>query len=129
MNCYHNQLHLHHHLHHHLHGHKKKFLVMGIKEITKEELQNGYREFLTVGGLKEFLYKHNLPNDSKVVIQRVEDVYYEKHNWGVYLKEGEHTFKDKDGSIVKESLEQYHPAWCCSKYNDEDNILFINLHY
>ena len=102
---------------------------MGIKEITKEELKNRYQHFMTVGDLKEFLNKHNLPDDAKVVVQRVEDVYYEKHNWGVYLKEGEHTFKDEQGKIVKESLEQYHPAWCCVKYRDEDDVLFINLHY
>jgi len=102
---------------------------MALKEITKEQLTNGYDQYLTVGGLKEFLNKHNLPVSAKVVVQRIEDVYYEKHNWGVYLKEGEHTFKDDNGNIVKSSMEQYHPAWCCVKYNDEDNMLFIDLHY
>ena len=98
-------------------------------EITKDELTNRYRSHLTVGDLKEFLYKHNFPNDAKVVIERVEDVYYEKHHWGVYLKEGDHTFKDENGVIVKESLIQYHPAWCCVKYEEDDDVLFINLHY
>ena len=102
---------------------------MEIKEITKEELINRYQYYLTVSRLKEFLNEHNLPDNAKVVIQRVQDVYYEKHNWGVYLKEGEHTFKDEEGNIVKESLEQYHPAWCCVKYKDEDDVLFIDLHY
>tara|TARA_R110000822_G_scaffold150128_1_gene289230 strand:+ start:20 stop:325 length:306 start_codon:yes stop_codon:yes gene_type:complete len=97
-------------------------------EISKEELTNEYDHYLTVGGLKRFLDKHDLPESAKVVVQRVEDVYYEKHNWGVYLKEGMHTFKD-DGVIVKSSMQQYHPAWCCVKYNDEDNVLFIDLHY
>ena len=102
---------------------------MALKEITKEELTNGYDHYLTVGGLKKFLNKHNLPDTAKVVVQRVEDVYYEKYDWGVYLKEGMHTFKDDNGNIEKSSMEQYHPAWCCVKYNDEDNILFIDLHY
>ena len=102
---------------------------MALKEITKEELTNVYDHYLTVGGLKEFLNKHKLPVSAKVVVQRIEDVYYEKYNWGVYLKEGEHTFKDDNGNIVKSSMEQYHPAWCCVKYNDEDNVLFIDLHY
>ncbi len=102
--------------------------VDNLKEITKEDLMT-YKHHLTVGDLKEFLYKYNLPSDAKVLIQRVEDVYYEKHEWGVYFKEGLHTFKDEEGNIVKESLEQYHPAWGCVKYNDEDNILFIDLHY
>lgn len=102
---------------------------MEINEISKEELTNEYDHFLTVGVLKKFLNKHNLPESAKVVVQRIEDVYYEKHKWGVYLKEGEHTFKDNDGKVVKNSLEQYHPAWSCVKYNDEDDVLFIDLHY
>jgi hypothetical protein len=102
---------------------------MEIKKITKEELTNRYQDYLTVGDLKNFLNKHNLPDNAKVVVQRVEDIYYEKHNWGVYLKEGEHTLKDEQGNIIKESLEQYHPAWCCVKYNNEDDVLFIDLHY
>jgi predicted glycoside hydrolase/deacetylase ChbG (UPF0249 family) len=101
---------------------------MGIKEITKEELKK-YNYYLTVGDLKKFLDKHNIPDNSPVLIQRVENVYYEKHHWGVYLKEGEHTFKDNEGNLVRESLEQYHPAWGCVKYEGEDDILFIDLHY
>ena len=99
-----------------------------MKEITKEELKNKYQEFLTVGKLKEFINSHNLPDDAKVLIQRGEDVYYEKHGWGVYLEEGEHTFRDDLGNFNKSSLEQYHPAWCCVKYEDEDEMLFIGLH-
>ena len=99
------------------------------KEITKEHLLDGYKQYLTVGELKEFLYKNNIPNDSKVLIQRVEDIYYEKHGWGTYFKEGEHTFVDNHGDTVKESLEQYHPAWSCVKYKDDTDVLFIDLHY
>lgn len=102
---------------------------MDITELSKEELENNYKQFLTVGELKEFLYKNNLPNDAKVMIQRVKDVYYERHNWKVYLKEGEHTLYDKEGKVDKDSLEQYSPAWCCVKYNDEQKNLFIDLHY
>jgi len=99
------------------------------KEITKQELEEGYKHFLTVGNLKKFLSEHNFPDDAKVVVQRVEDFYYEENNFGVYLKEGEHTFRDSKGNIVRESLEQYTPAWCCVKYRDEDNVLFIDMHY
>jgi hypothetical protein len=101
---------------------------MNIKEITKEEINN-YTHFLTVGDLKKFLSKHDLPDNAPVLIERVEDVYYEKHDWGVYLKEGEHTVNDENGNIVKESLKQYHPAWCCVRFKDDSDILFIDLHY
>lgn len=102
---------------------------MVLKEITKEELYEKYKDYLTVGELKEFLSKNNIPNDARVLIQRVEDVYYEKHRWGIYLKKGDNSFADINGNIVKESLEQYHPAWCCVKYNDEDDVIFINMHF
>lgn len=101
---------------------------MGLREITKEELTSGYEHYLTVGDLKKFLNEHSLPDTAKVVVQRVEDVYYEKHNWGVYLKAGDATFKNDAGIIEKSSMEQYHPAWCCVKYSGDD-ILFIDLHY
>lgn len=80
-----------------------------MKEISKDGLKK-YDDYLTVGKLKDFLNRYNLPDDANVVIQRVEDVYYEKHGWGVYLKKSENTFYDKNGNVVKESLEQYHPT-------------------
>lgn len=104
-------------------------LRMSIKKITKEDLTNGYDYFLTVGQLKKFLDKHQLPDQAKVVVQRVEDRYFEGNNWGVYLKEGDNTFKDDNGVIDEETLSQYHPAFCCVKYNDEDDVLFIDMHY
>ncbi len=127
-----------------------------VKEITKEELKN-YTHFLTVGKLKEFLNKHQLPDDARVVVQRVEDVYYEEHNWGVYLKEGENTYQSRQWNEdiekgkyldkeqypnikvenlkpnteeqIKESMEQYHPVWSCVRYNDDEDVLFLDLHY
>lgn len=81
--------------------------------ITKEELEERYNHGLTVGDLKRILLKSNLPDDGKVMIQRVEDRYYHGNDisglkgcqdtedgiyppgsvssgWGVYLKEGDH---------------------------------------
>lgn len=97
-------------------------------EISNQELKK-YTDALTVGDLKKFIVQHDLQDDAKVMVQRVEDVYYERHGWNVYLKEGEHTFKDNEGNVVKESMEQYHPAWSCVRYGDDDNLLFIDLHY
>jgi len=102
---------------------------MDLQEITKEDIKTGYKDYLTVGDLKAFLSKYDLPDNAKIMIQRVEDVYYEKHNWAVYLKEGEHTFKGNDGNNFKDSMEQYHPAWSCVRYKDDNDLLFIDLHY
>jgi len=126
-----------------------------VKELTKEDLQN--RHFLTVGRLKEFLNENKLPDDAVVVIQRVEDIYYDNHHWGVYLKNGrssknaeqwnkdiesgKYLNKDQFSKIkeenlvpyteeqIKELMEQYHPAWCCVNYEDDTDVLFIDLHY
>jgi hypothetical protein len=108
--------------------------------------------------LKKFLEEHpELPDDANVLIQRVEDRYYEEHGWGVVLKEGDHyhMYKEqnyrmneeikrrKNGEHPKYEMEdpskfivelddtmkdQYHPGWCCLKYKDDDN-LYIDLHY
>lgn len=108
------------------------------KPIGKDRLEsfrkNGY---LTIGGLKKWLEKNSdLPDDSLVMVQRVEDKYYDgidisgmrgaegilppgskSNGWDVYYKE----------SDLGE--EQYHPAWCCVRYSDEERLMFIDLHY
>ena len=86
-------------------------------KITKKELKTLYKDHLTIGDLKQFIKDHDLQDDAKVLIERVEDVYYEEHNWDVYKKKSE----------IGES--QYHPAWSCIKYGDEKEHLFIDLHY
>jgi hypothetical protein len=58
--------------------------------LTEEEVKEKFTHYLTVGGLKKSIERLNLTDEAKVVIQRVEDVYYNKHGWGVMLKEGEH---------------------------------------
>lgn len=113
-----------------------------MREITKEELQNSFEHHLTVGALKQFLEKHNPPDTAKVVVQRVEDFYFDKNNWGTYLKKGFNYYSlerlkesniPKLGKItekdLKDSMEQYIPAWCCVHYKDEEDVLFIDLHY
>lgn len=127
-----------------------------MKELTKEDLKV-YSDHLTVGKLKAFLEKYQLPDDAPVLIQRVEDIYFDKHSWGVYLKESDTTYfarkhnKDiDDGKFLdkeqfpdfhishitktseeqmKEYMDQYHPAWACAYYKDDKDILFISSHY
>lgn len=85
-----------------------------MNKITKEDLKKR-QAGLTVGGLKKFLLENNPPDDAPVLIQRVEDKYFEgvdisgiggckstkngiyppgskATGWGVYLKRGEHYF-------------------------------------
>jgi hypothetical protein len=129
------------------------------KVLSKEKLLS-YREshYLTVGRLLEFIKKNNIPEDAIVVSQRVEDIYFETHNWGVYAKEGEHAlwmkdinekidngeFEDKaeypmmsdelrkkfSEEEIKEAYDQYHPVWSPVLHRDDkDDILFLDLHY
>jgi hypothetical protein len=111
---------------------------------------------MTVGELKEFLYKNNLPNDAQVFYQRIEDTYFEKNGWKTIKKEGENYYyllrwntdidsgkyldkeeypKMKKEYLVKssaedleQSKEEYIPAWCAVKYPNDDN-LYIDAHY
>jgi hypothetical protein len=95
-------------------------------KIKKEDLyrytNNG---FLTVGQLKKFIEENNLPDDAPVVVQRIEDSYYEgrdisgmsgcpdtedgiyppgsrSEGWGVYLKEGDSYYSAKTINIRME---------------------------
>jgi len=129
-----------------------------MSEIKVLEDLSSYKDYLTVGKLKKFLEEHSeLPDNALVLTQRVEDRYYEKNGWGVVLKEGYHYQMNKTHNIRMEEeirrrkngehpkydtedpskhivelgdsmKEQYHPAFSCLKYKDDDN-LYIDLHY
>lgn len=127
------------------------------KELSKEDLMSYHEShYLTVGRLKEFIKEYELTDDSLVVVQRVEDIYYENHKWGVYLKEGEsaHSCKSWNEDIkgeyldaeryprlvgkelkpftekeIRQSMEQYSPIFSCVRYTDDKDILFLDLHY
>lgn len=88
-----------------------------IKKITEEEMQqyNG----CTVGDLLKFVQDNNISLDSKIFIERVEDVYFEKHEWAIVEKEQYFT--------APPEKHEYHIAWSPVKY--EGNKLFIDLHY
>jgi hypothetical protein len=105
---------------------------------TKEEILNLGEECygLTVAELLNFIQENNIPPDAPVLIQRVEDKYYEgfdvsgmrgpggiipegtkSNGWKVYPKE--------QGT----GPTQYSPAWSCVYYREDKEILFIDLHY
>ena len=74
---------------------------------------------ITVGDLIDFIATNNINKDSKIFVERVEDKYFEHHNWDVVEKYNE----------GEQQHHQYHIAWSCVKYNDEEGTLFIDLHY
>jgi hypothetical protein len=94
------------------------------KEIKLEELQSRFTDFLTVGKLKKALEKY--PDDAKVLIQRVEDRYYDGNDIsgmtgllpdGTYgiLPEGS---KAEGWPVVKKEGAAYHHAL---HWNEEMN--------
>lgn len=129
-----------------------------LRTLSKEDLINSFNHGLTVGGLKKFIEENNVPDNAKVMVQRVHDHYFENNNWGVYLKEGywyysaektnenmleeierrnkglepEYDLEDPKSLMVElgdELKEQYYPAWSCVRYRDDQDLLFIDSHY
>lgn len=135
---------------------------------------------MTVQDLLDFIKERNIPMTAKVMIQRVEDKYFDgvdisgmtdsdgnvypsgtrSTGWGVYLKKGYAYYEaeqininlneeidrrtlDKEPNYPKIEdpakllvdlsdvalLEQYHPAYCPAFYDDDEDLLFIDLHY
>jgi len=72
--------------------------------------------YLTVGKLKEKL--NSFPETGGVYIQRVEDVYFEKHGW-----EGKMMPQPENNSY----FDEYIPVWCTLDYKDGN--LYLTPHY
>jgi len=74
---------------------------------------------LTVGQLKERL--KDVPDDTPVFYQRIEDVYFEKHGWKTEKLVW-------DFYAMEYIYSEYIPAFSCYKHTDED-VFVINAHY
>ena len=104
----------------------------------------GYFHHCTIGDLKKFIEKNNLPDDSKVVVQRIEDFYFKEHHWKTINKENE---SFHNGLLLNENIEsgelnapelsledledlktKYIVVWCPVKY-ENDNNLYLDCHY
>lgn len=108
------------------------------RNLTKEELLN-FNCTLTVGQLKQFIEKHNISDDAPILVQRIEDKYFDKLNWPTYRK---HTYEStsmidswNNYSKVKLSEEEsesyksdYIPTNQPVYYKEDKEILFIDLH-
>ncbi len=133
-------------------------MIQRPRELSKKELKADTSLILTVGELKTILNKCNLPDDAPVLVERVEDVYFQVHGgWGVYLRESTLTWlvKQRNKDIqngkfsIKDMKKQYpliqaedlRPATeenikdTMEQYHPaqscmaEDNLLFIKMHY
>lgn len=71
---------------------------------------------LTIGDLRKYLEKHNPPDDAIVLVERIEDMYFEKHDWKTVKK------------IDVWEIHEYIKSFCVCQYKD-DNNLYINCHY
>lgn len=126
------------------------------KEYTKEELKEltTKHHYLTVGALKEAIA--DLDDNVLVIVERVQDSYYETGGWKVYKTENMHThFLRKNNELIlsgeyfnednypdlkpenvvlnteeeiNDAKDQFHPAHCANASLEKD-LLFIHLHY
>jgi hypothetical protein len=60
------------------------------RKLTRDEVLSDRSPRLTVGDLKRHIEENVIPDSAPVLIERVEDLYYERSNWGVLLKQGFH---------------------------------------
>lgn len=119
-------------------------------------LVEGYKYYYTVGDLLNFIRDNNIPMNAKILLQRVEDVYFEKNGWKTINKEGfwfnssksfneridSKEFNDKEEypdlkeenlvrfseEELENSKDKYYPCWSPVKYGDDDN-LYLDAHY
>ena len=74
----------------------------------------------TAGRLKQLL--ENIPDDAIINIERIEDIYFEKHGW----ETKKIIFQEING--VPYEYTNYHPAHS-GIYNAETNEVVILAHY
>ena len=100
---------------------------------TPEDLQKmkNHPTVLSVGDLKRCI--ENLPDDTLVFAERIEDIYFEKYQWGVLLHEDSEfmristQLKNRNEPPLGDDMKaQYINASSCY---EENGILFIRHHY
>lgn len=73
---------------------------------------------MTVWELKEQIKMYWIPDDAEVFVERVEDIYFEKHWWKTRKKYSSFCWFDVE----------YIPSFCVCKYKWDWN-LYIDQHY
>lgn len=74
-----------------------------MKQLTQEDL----KYCITKGEMLEFLHSCDAPLDTPIVTERIEDVHFEKHGWGVHLEENFMQVYDEDGNPLEEFMDQF----------------------
>lgn len=87
--------------------------------MTEQEINDKYKHYATVGALLDFIEKHNIPRDSKILLQRVHDHYFERKDSG---------WDAIERTCQIEGVNQYTPCWSPRGYED-DKILYLDAHY
>ena len=119
---------------------------MKTKDLTEEEIYEKYKHHLTFKVLEQFVEenKHTIDPNAKIIVERVEDKYFEKHGWktlkvegfqyGSFMKTNENikaglceATEPIPQEFINETKEEFHPAWCISKKNSK--IVLIYMHY
>jgi len=78
--------------------------------------------YMTVGDLKKLIKK--MPDDAKVYYQRIEDVYFEKHEWSKSS-----VFKaDPEYGDDPPIYDEYTRVYGSNRYKDDTN-LYLTAHY
>ena len=111
---------------------------------TKEDIQR-LQHVLTVGDILDIVERYNLPRDTKVLTQRIEDVYFEECGWSTYNIESlevdmmrlrnieARDMGDRGTPHTEEEIElaigRYVPAHCCVYNPKDEGVLLIDLHY
>jgi hypothetical protein len=83
-------------------------------DLKREDIKNMFHHFLSVRELKKKL--DLCDPDTKVMVQRVEDVYFDKNNYDTL----------KVNSEIEGFPDEFHPAWSAT---NSDGILLIYCHY
>lgn len=103
------------------------------KQTTIDELVSSpnHKHFnVSFGDLKRFVERNeDLDDNAVVLVQRVEDFYYDENNWKVVLEEGEFTEYDEEGDPIKETMDQFSTPFCIARNKKRDDVVYFFMHY
>jgi len=79
-----------------------------------------WSDYLKIGQLKKIIA--DMPDDAFVFMQRIEDVYFEKHGWEGLRRPNEDNPEDSEGN-------EYVNVWYAMRFKDIDEHLYLTPHF